>query len=454
MTSSLHAISPVDGRYANKTAPLRAHLSEWALMKYRLRVELAWLIALADCTGVTHVRHLTQAERDLLLTVADDFDAAAAKRIKAIEAATKHDVKAIEYYLRERLHDSTLRDLAPSVHFACTSADINNLAYALMIRDAMREVWQPAANAVISQLQSLTRVAAGTPMLARTHGQPATPTTLGKELAVFVSRLWRQLKAIESQDYQGKFNGAIGAFNAHLVAYPDVDWLDLSRTLVESLGLSFNALTTQIEPHDHLAELAHSLMRYNAILLDLCRDIWSYISLGYFRQRVAADEIGSSTMPHKINPIDFENAEANLGISSSGFAHLAGKLPVSRLQRDLSDSSAMRNYGVAIAHSFIALLSVQSGLAKIDIDHAALAADLDKNWQVLAEAVQTVLRKYKYADAYEQLKDLTRGAEITREALHEIHPSAGHSCRREGAAAAADTRNLPRSCSETGSKCR
>ena len=420
MTDSLHALSPLDGRYAEKTAALRPFLSEWALMKYRLRVELLWLLALSEEAGVTHVREFTPAEKDFLTSLSADFDDCAVRRIKDIEARAKHDVKAVEYYIRERLADSSLSDVEASVHFACTSDDINNLAYAMMFRDAMRSVWQPAAQVVLEQIGSLARASAATAMLARTHGQAATPTTLGKELAVFRHRLVRQLRQVEAQEYLGKFNGATGAYNAHRIAYPDVDWRGLSRQFVCGLGLAFNPLTTQIEPHDYLAELAHALMRFNTVLLDFCRDVWTYIALGAFRQQAAAGDVGSSTMPHKVNPIDFENAEANLGISSSGLAHLAGKLPVSRLQRDLSDSSALRNYGVAIAHSYLALLSVGSGLKKLAINHAVLAADLENAWEVLAEAIQTVLRKQGYADAYEQLKALTRGRQVTRASLREF----------------------------------
>ena len=329
-------------------------------------------------------------------------------------------LKAVEYYLRECLQASTLCDMTEAVHFACTSDDINNLAYAMMFRDAMRTVWQPQARALIDALMREVQSLADVPMLARTHGQPATPTTVGKEIAVFGHRLRRQLTLIESQEYLGKFNGAVGAWNAHRLAYPQLDWQDLSRQFVESLGLRHNPLTTQIEPHDFLAELAHGLMRFNTVLLDFCRDIWTYIALGYFRQKVIAGEVGSSTMPHKINPIDFENAEANLGISNANFAHLADKLPISRLQRDLSDSSALRNYGVAITHSYLALHAVQRGISKLAVDRAALAADLNDAWEVLAEAVQTLLRARHVPNAYEQLKALTRGERITKERLHDF----------------------------------
>ena len=417
VTSNLRALSPLDGRYAGKTAPLRGHFSEWALMKNRLRVECAWLLALAEHDLVRHVRRFTDGERRLLEEICVNFDDEAAGRIKAIEARTNHDVKAVEYYLRERLQGSSLSDLAASAHFACTSDDINNLAYAMMIRDAMREAWQPAAGALLRELRDFSRETAAIPLLGRTHGQPATPTTLGKEIAVFVHRLQRQLRGIEAQEYLGKFNGAVGNYNAHCAAYPELDWLDFSRRFVESLGLTFNPMTTQIEPHDYLAELAHSLMRFNTVLLDCCRDMWAYISLGAFRQRARAEEVGSSTMPHKVNPIDFENAEANLGMSNASFAHLADKLPISRLQRDLSDSSALRNYGVAMAHSYLAVHSVRRGLTKLEVDRDALGDELEDNWQVLAEAAQTVLRKHHAPDAFEMLKSLTHGAAISREEL-------------------------------------
>ena len=418
MSAGLHAISPLDGRYAEKVASLRAYLSEWALMKYRVLVEVRWLIFMSEHDGISHVRRLSAAETAQLEALESEFDDDAAKQIKALEAETNHDVKAVEYYIRERIGGTSLGDVAASAHFACTSDDINNLAYAMLLRDAMRAIWQPAAQELLLRLRRLAGSTANVSMLARTHGQAATPTTLGKEIAVFAHRLGRQLKQIESQEYLGKFNGAVGAYNAHFFAYPAVDWQGVSRQFVQQLGLEHNPLTTQIDAHDYLAELAHGLMRFNTVLLDFCRDIWTYISLGYFRQKVNAGETGSSTMPHKVNPIDFENAEANQGISSAILAHLAAKLPVSRLQRDLSDSSALRNYGVAIVHSYLALQSTQRGLNKIDIDPHAIAADLDEAWEVLAEAVQTILRKYHVPDAYEKLKAFTRGATITRDHLH------------------------------------
>lgn len=415
---SLRAISPLDGRYADKVAPLRDYLSEWALIKYRALVQLRWLRAMSTHPGITHVRTFTPDEQALLSKLENEFDQAAAERVKAIEASINHDSKAVEYYLREQLEATSLADVAGSLHFACTSDDINNLAYGLMFHGAIRSVWQPTARGLLDALADLARSTATVPMLARTHGQAATPTSLGKEIAVFVYRLRRQLRQIEGQAYLGKFNGAVGTYNAHFVAYPDVDWLSVSSEFVRGLGLTHNPLTTQIEARDYLAELAQALMRFNTALLDLCRDMWSYISLGSFRQQVVARETGSSTMPHKVNPIDFENAEANLGISNALFAHLADKLPISRLQRDLSDSSALRNYGVAIAHSYLALMSVRRGLGKLEVDSAALAADLDDAWQLLAEAVQTVMRKHHLPEAYEQLKALTRGQQITRESLH------------------------------------
>ena len=413
----LREISPVDGRYADKLAPLRDYLSEWALMRYRVLVEARWLMMMAEERGITHLRAFSADEIAALNALSCDFDDEAARRVKALESVTQHDVKAVEYYIRERLGETSLRDVAESVHFACTSDDINNLAYAMMFRDAIGTVWRPQARALIDRLNELARHSADAPLLARTHGQPASPSTMGKEIAVFAHRLRRQLRSIDSQEFLGKFNGAVGAFNAHHAAYPGLDWLGLSQRFVEGLGLTINPLTTQIEPHDYLAELAHSFMRFNTVLLDFCRDLWTYISLGYFRQKIKPGEVGSSTMPHKVNPIDFENAEANLGISSASFAHLADKLPVSRLQRDLSDSSALRNYGAAIAHSYLALHSTERGLSRIEVDRAALLADLDGAWEVLAEAIQTIMRKHHVPGAYEKLKGLTRGARVTHEDL-------------------------------------
>ena len=418
MSAGLYAISPLDGRYSEGLMPLRAHLSEWALIKRRVQVELRWLIFMSKQAEIAHVRRFSAAETALLESMVSEFDEGAARRVKQLEAETNHDAKAVEYYIRERLLGTSLQDIIAAVHFACTSDDINNLAYALMFRDVMRDIWQPAARGLLMKLDGLARSTADAAMLGRTHGQAATPTTVGKEIAVFAHRLRRQLGQIERQEYLGKFNGAVGAYNAQALAYPHVSPQELSRQFVNSLGLAHNPLTTQIESHDWLAELAHALIRCNTVLLDFCRDMWAYISLGYFRQRVVAGEVGSSTMPHKVNPIAYENAEANLGISSATLSHLADKLPVSRLQRDLSDSSALRNFGVGIAHSYLAISSLRRSLDKIDLDRAALAADLDEAWEVLAEAVQTILRKHHIADAYERLSALTRGKTVSRERLH------------------------------------
>jgi len=415
--AALLSIAPVDGRYAQQCQPLQAYFSEYGLMKYRLRVELRWLLFMSQQDAITHVRRISAQEERSLLAIEREFDTRAALRVKEIERHCRHDVKAIELYLRECLQGGNMQDLLPSLHFACTSDDINNLAYAMMIRDALQGLWLPLARSLLQELQDVAQATATVPMLARTHGQPASPTTVGKELAVFYWRMRRQLRAIAAQDYLGKFNGAVGAYNAHRFAYPSLDWLTLSRHFVESLGLQFNPLSTQIEPHDYLAELAHGLMRLHVVLLDFCRDMWGYISLGYFKQRVIASEVGSSTMPHKVNPIDFENAEANAGISNASLAHLAGKLPISRYQRDLSDSAAMRTVGTAIAHSTLALQSARRGLRKARLDTAAIAADLDDAWEVLGEAVQTILRAQGMPDAYEQLKQVTRGTAVTKEQL-------------------------------------
>jgi adenylosuccinate lyase len=417
---SNRAISPLDGRYQTKTTPLQDYLSEWALMKYRVLVEVRWLIAMSEEAGITHVRSLTDAEVQALNALVDNFDDESADQIKDIERTTNHDVKAVEYFIKQNIANTSLEDVSESVHFACTSEDINNLAYAMMFRDAIQSVWQPQAQLFLTQLTEKAQSLAGVSILARTHGQSATPTTMGKELHVFIHRLQRQLKQIANQEFLGKLNGAVGAYNAHYIAYPDVDWHSVSRHFVESLGLTHNPFTTQIEPHDYMAELGHSLMRFNTILLDFCRDMWSYISLGYFKQRVVAGEVGSSTMPHKVNPIDFENSEANLGISNANLDHLASKLPVSRLQRDLSDSSALRNYGVGIGHSLLGILSAQKGLGKTDINQSAIDADLNDAWEILGEAVQTVLRKHSIPNAYEKLKDLTRGTRITAEILQKF----------------------------------
>ncbi|MEL6525260.1 MAG: adenylosuccinate lyase [Chloroflexota bacterium] len=412
---SHRAISPIDGRYQRKTDTLNPYLSEYALMKHRVLVECKWLAHMASTESISDVRALTDTEDALLQNIIDTFDDTAADRIKTIERTTNHDVKAVEYYIKEQIADTSLADLSEFIHFACTSEDINNLSYAMMVRDALADVWIQEAYELVETVAEKAELLRETPMLSRTHGQPASPTTLGKELAVFVHRWQRQLRQLDNQEFLGKFNGAVGAFNAHVAAYPDADWETIARVFVESFGLTYNPLTTQIETHDALAETFHAMMRFNTITLDFCRDMWTYISMGYFKQQAVEGEVGSSTMPHKVNPIDFENAEANVGISNSIMGHLAEKLSVSRLQRDLSDSSALRNIGVGIAHSYIALQSTLKGMSKVAADETKLRADLDDAWEVLAEPIQTVLRKAGYDKPYEMLKELTRGARITAE---------------------------------------
>lgn len=410
--ASLRALSPLDGRYADKVEPLRAFLSEWALMKYRAKVEIEWLIKLSQQPEIPELDEFSRDEIEALRSLVKEFDDAAARRVKQLERETNHDVKAVEYYLREKLLELDFSEAISFIHFACTSEDINNVAYALMFRAAMK-LWLARARELVAALRAFAKATAATAMLSNTHGQAATPTTFGKEMAVFVHRLQRQLFLLDKQEYLGKFNGAVGAFNAHRAAYPNVDWLVVSQQFVESFGLTHNRVTTQAEPHDWLAELAHSLMRCNTGLLDLCRDIWTYCQLNMLAQSSVDSEVGSSTMPHKINPIDFENAEGNLGVSNAILGHLADKLPVSRLQRDLSDSTALRNFGVALAHSYLALLSSRRGLSKLKADEAAMSADLAEAWELLAEAVQTVMRKHGVNDAYEQLKCLTRGKSVS-----------------------------------------
>jgi adenylosuccinate lyase len=416
--SPLTALSPLDGRYAAKTEALRPIFSESGLMHRRVIVEVRWLLALADEAGIAEVAALAPQARQFLMTIADGFSLQDAERVKAIERTTNHDVKAIEYFLKERLADhGELGAVREFVHFACTSEDINNLAYALMLRDARDGVLLPMLAKVIATLRQMAHAFAAQPMLARTHGQTASPTTLGKEIANVVARLERQRAQIGAVAIGGKLNGAVGNYNAHRIAYPQVDWPALSRRVVESLGLEWNAYTTQIEPHDGIAELADAIRRANTILIDLCRDVWGYISLGYFRQELRAGEVGSSTMPHKVNPIDFENAEGNLGVANALFAHFAEKLPISRWQRDLTDSTVLRTVGTAFGHTQVALESIARGLSKLNADPQRLAADLDASWEVLAEAVQTVMRRYGLPEPYEQLKALTRGQGITRESM-------------------------------------
>jgi adenylosuccinate lyase len=418
--SALTALSPLDGRYAGKVAALREHFSEYGLIRARVRVEVAWLLALADEPALPDVPAFAPGTRAVLDAVAAEFSVADAERVKAIERTTNHDVKAVEYWLKERF--AGVPDVArvgEFIHFACTSEDINNLAHALLLGESRRAVLLPELAAIAAALRELAHAHAAVPMLARTHGQPATPTTLGKEMANVCARLTQAIAAIGRVPIKGKLNGAVGNYNAHVVACPEVDWERLAAGVVAGLGLEFNPYTTQIEPHDYMAELFDAIARANTILIDLDRDVWGYVSLGYFRQRVKEGEVGSSTMPHKVNPIDFENSEGNLGLANALLRHLAEKLPVSRWQRDLTDSTVLRNMGVALGHSLLGWVSLRQGLAKLAVDEARIAADLDASWEVLAEPIQTVMRRYGVPNPYEQLKALTRGrAGITRDSLH------------------------------------
>ncbi|MCC6609650.1 MAG: adenylosuccinate lyase [Burkholderiales bacterium] len=417
----LSALSPLDGRYHRQLEPLRKLFSEAGLIRGRVRVEVEWLIALAAEEDVPEVGPFSDATVRRLRELVAGFCEADAERVKAIEALTNHDVKAVEYWLREKFAgNGVLERTTEFIHFACTSEDINNLAYALVLAEARDWVILGAVDRVVEALTTLAHAHAGLPMLSRTHGQPATPTTLGKELANFVHRLRRAREEVARVSLTGKINGAVGNYNAHVAAYPAADWEAFARRFVEALGLEFNPYTTQIEPHDCIAELADALARLNTILLDLDRDVWGYVSLGYFRQRVVEGEVGSSTMPHKVNPIDFENSEGNLGLANALLRHLAEKLPVSRWQRDLTDSTVLRNLGVALGHSLLAYDACLKGLGKLDADAERIAADLEENWEVLGEAVQTVMRRYGVAGAYERLKDLTRGKRLTQESLAEF----------------------------------
>ena len=416
----LRALSPLDGRYGKQMEAYAAAFSEAALIRQRFAIEVAWLGQLAALPEVAELAPLSDREVGALADWVAAFGPTEAESVKQIEAVTNHDAKAVEYYLKSRL----IKDLgwtperAEFAHFAATSEDVNNLAYARMVRQGLSEVWLPAAEALVNDVRTAALDHAALPMLARTHGQPATPTTLGKELAVFVARWERQLRAVSAVEMLGKWGGATGTLAAHVVAYPELDWLVISRDFVTSLGFTWAPLTTQVEAHDWMAELFDAIARFGAVLIDFCRDMWSYISLGYLRQKVVQGEIGSSTMPHKVNPIDFENAEANAGLASALLRHLAEKLPISRMQRDLSDSSAMRNVGSAFGYSGLALLSARRGMARSTPDQAVLAADLENAWEVLAEAVQTVMRRYGVAEPYERLKSFTRGKPLSPEELH------------------------------------
>ncbi|MGR2661933.1 MULTISPECIES: adenylosuccinate lyase [Chromobacterium] len=418
--TTLTALSPLDGRYAGQVEALRNLFSEYGLMKFRIKVELEWLKMLAAEPGIEEVPSFSEATIREIDDVIANFNVQHGEEVKAIEARTNHDVKAIEYWLKERLSGNPeVMAASEFIHFACTSEDINNLSHALMLKTARNTVVLPTIDEVIHKLQKLSHELADTAMMCRTHGQPATPSTMGKELANTVYRLKRQREQLVHQEILGKINGAVGNYNAHLVAYPDIDWESFCGRFVTGLGLTFNPYTIQIEPHDYMAELYQVLARVNTILVDLNRDIWGYISLGYFKQKVKKDEVGSSTMPHKVNPIDFENAEGNLGMANAILGHLAEKLPVSRWQRDLTDSTVLRNMGVGFGYTLLGLKACLKGLNKLEINPQAIAADLDNSWELLAEPVQTVMRRHGVPNPYEQLKELTRGkGGITRETLH------------------------------------
>jgi adenylosuccinate lyase len=417
----LTAISPIDGRYAAKTEPLRAIFSEYGLIHQRVTVEVRWLQTLSQNPGIAEVPEFSAAANAVLNGIVASFDPEQARRVKAIEKTTNHDVKAVEYFLKEQVvGNAELNAVSEFIHFACTSEDINNLSHALMLKTARDEVLLPRVNEILASITALAHAEAATPMMSRTHGQPASPTTLGKEFANVAYRLQRQLRQLEAIEMLGKMNGAVGNYNAHFSAYPDCDWPAIARQFVESLGLDWNPYTTQIEPHDYIAELFDAQLRLNTILIDFSRDIWSYISIGYFKQSTVAGEVGSSTMPHKVNPIDFENAEGNLGIANAILTHLAQKLPISRWQRDLTDSTVLRNLGTGFGHVLIALDSLERGIGKLEVNAAAMAADLDKNWEVLAEPIQTVMRRYGIEQPYEKLKALTRGQKIDATVIREF----------------------------------
>lgn len=420
--SAITALSPLDGRYHAKVEPLRFYFSEFALIRYRVQVEVAWLKMLSNEPGIVEIVPFSAQTNQQLDDLVASFSVSDGEAVKAIEAITNHDVKAIEYWLKQVLASNTeIAKAVEFIHFACTSEDINNLSHGLMLKSSLEQVMLPALDKIIVRLIELAHQLADIPMLARTHGQPATPTTLGKEIANAVYRLQRSKKQLAAVAILGKMNGAVGNYNAHLSAYPNLDWEKFAQQFVEKLGLQFNPYTTQIEPHDTIAELFDAYARINTILLDLNRDIWGYISLGYFKQKTKADEVGSSTMPHKVNPIDFENSEGNLGIANALLRHLSEKLPISRWQRDLTDSTVLRNMGVALGHTLLAYDSCVKGLNKLEANPAQLQDDLENAWEVLAEPIQTVMRRYGVANPYEQLKALTRGkGSMTKEALHQF----------------------------------
>lgn len=416
--SSLSAISPIDGRYGSKTQDLRSIFSEYGLIRFRVEVEVRWLQRLAEHAGVEEVAALSDGAQKVLNDIVSNFNEADAQAIKDEERTTNHDVKAVEYFIKKKLQpNSELASISEFVHFACTSEDINNLSHGLMLKEGRDKVLLPAMREISDAIANLAKDYASISMLSRTHGQTASPSTMGKELANVAARLKRQITQIENVEILGKINGAVGNYNAHLSAYPEIDWQANAQAFVESLGLTWNPYTTQIEPHDYIAELFDAICRFNTILLDFDRDIWGYISLAYFKQKTIAGEVGSSTMPHKVNPIDFENSEGNLGLANAVFNHLSAKLPVSRWQRDLTDSTVLRNMGVGFGYSAIAYASTMKGIGKLLINEAALAQDLDNAWEVLAEPIQTVMRRYGVEEPYEKLKALTRGQAITQETL-------------------------------------
>jgi adenylosuccinate lyase len=416
--TSLNAISPIDGRYHNKTKQLKDYFSEYALIRYRVIVELRWLQQLAVNPGIKEVPDLSESANSFIESLIDNFNESDAQTIKDTEAVTNHDVKAVEYFIKDKLNENNeLEPIKEFVHFACTSEDINNLSYGLMLKDYRSDSLLPELKQLIDAIRERAHEYADTPLLSRTHGQTATPSTMGKEFANTVARLSRQYQQIEQTELLGKINGAVGNYNAHIVTYPEVDWASNANEFVNKLGLSWNPYTTQIEPHDYVAELFSAISRFNTILIDFNRDVWGYISQGYFKQKLVAGEVGSSTMPHKVNPIDFENSEGNLGMANAIMHHLAEKLPISRWQRDLTDSTVLRNIGVGFAHGTIAYQAALKGISKLMLDADVLAQDLDDSWEVLAEAIQTVMRRYDIPEPYEKLKALTRGQKINAEVL-------------------------------------
>ncbi|MBR0198478.1 MAG: adenylosuccinate lyase [Kiritimatiellae bacterium] len=417
--SNLSAISPIDGRYAGKCEEFREVFSEYGLIKRRVLVECKWLEALTAAKEIKEAKRLTSDERKALMAIAEGFSLEDAKRVKEIERTTNHDVKAVEYFLKEKVAQTSLESRSEFIHFACTSEDINNMSHALMLRDG-KKILTSAMSELTKKIKSLARTWANISMLAHTHGQPASPTTVGKELAVVAARLERQIGEIERIEMPAKMNGAVGNFNAHLSAYPNVDWPTLAKGVIESLKLKQNLLTTQIESHDGIAELFDAICRFNSVLLDFDRDVWMYVSMGYFKQRTIKGEVGSSTMPHKVNPIDFENSEGNLGLANAILGFMARKLPISRMQRDLTDSTTLRNMGVGFAYTLIAIRSTLKGLGKLELNEARLAEDLDCNWEVLAEPIQTVMRKVGMDHPYERLKELTRGRRVTAQIMRDF----------------------------------